>query len=482
MNPCTSTTDNHDETKNSKSDRAKKSELIREIHKLEVQIQAMEREKSTHIFSKRSDFRADFLQLEELDTNSTSERKTEKIKVRQQLEKISHMVKRFHRELKDVKPTPEFVEKLKLIMEDIEGTINSFKEQQRYKYEELLKEERSTYLEIKNLEKRFETWSQSSGCISSRPVSGRPVTSARDITKDLPPEVAAFQRFLQQTGGVRGGWDEYDHQTFLKFRQKYKGRIVFLDQLPSAIPTKTETEIREHESWYQEYLFLQDNKKYAIKKWREKKEDEKEDVLSKAGQDEETEIETEKKKQQKYLEKLQEEKSVRCAQVNAWKVQKELEKAQAEERRLQEEMMKQRKKEEERKRQQDIKQKVLEMKQQREQEEEIMKEKQKLQEQEELEIKQRIAAKQIPKFRNRDQQKLEEKLFKERLKEEERIEKELLKERIKQNTEYNVRRDPSRLLKPTTGWKQRLKDNTPNNTGPVLHMPHRAIPAWRQGP
>lgn len=29
------------------------------------------------------------------------------VKVKQQLEKISHMVKRFHKELKDVKPTPE---------------------------------------------------------------------------------------------------------------------------------------------------------------------------------------------------------------------------------------------------------------------------------------------------------------------------------------------------------------------------------------
>ncbi|KAH3830149.1 hypothetical protein DPMN_103387 [Dreissena polymorpha] len=29
------------------------------------------------------------------------------VKLKQQLEKISHMVKRFHKELRDVKPTPE---------------------------------------------------------------------------------------------------------------------------------------------------------------------------------------------------------------------------------------------------------------------------------------------------------------------------------------------------------------------------------------
>ena len=31
-----------------------------------------------------------------------------------------------------------------------------------------------------------------------------------------------FQKFLQQTGGHRGGWDEYDQGTFLKFRNRYK--------------------------------------------------------------------------------------------------------------------------------------------------------------------------------------------------------------------------------------------------------------------
>ena len=28
----------------------------------------------------------------------------------------------------------------------------------------------------------------------------------------------SLQRFLQQTGGRQGGWDDYDHNTFLKTR------------------------------------------------------------------------------------------------------------------------------------------------------------------------------------------------------------------------------------------------------------------------
>ena len=31
-----------------------------------------------------------------------------------------------------------------------------------------------------------------------------------------------LQRFLVQTGGHQGGWDDYDHQIFLKMRSKIK--------------------------------------------------------------------------------------------------------------------------------------------------------------------------------------------------------------------------------------------------------------------
>jgi len=34
-----------------------------------------------------------------------------------------------------------------------------------------------------------------------------------------------FQVFLQQTGGHRGGWDEIDHLTFLKYRNQHKVKL-----------------------------------------------------------------------------------------------------------------------------------------------------------------------------------------------------------------------------------------------------------------
>lgn len=34
----------------------------------------------------------------------------------------------------------------------------------------------------------------------------------------MPAEVRALETFLHKTGGIYGGWDQYDHQAFLKVR------------------------------------------------------------------------------------------------------------------------------------------------------------------------------------------------------------------------------------------------------------------------
>ncbi|XP_062574355.1 coiled-coil domain-containing protein 112-like [Saccostrea cucullata] len=465
-----------------KMEKAKKGEILRELRKLSVQVVAMEREKTTHLYSKRSEFRHDFASLEEMDSKMTAEIKSEQVKVKQQLEKISHMVKRFHKELKDVKPTPEFVEKLKVTMEEIEGTINSFKENQRKHYEELIRDERVTSQEIQALERKFDAWSQLSEKSNNKnKPSPAPLASARDITKDLPPQVAAFEKFLEETGGIRGGWDEYDHGTFLKFRNRYKGKTIFIKHALVAIPTKTEEEITDHEEWYQTYLSMNEKKKESIRKWRERKEGEKEDVLSKVETELAEEQEKEKQKQERLKEQLEEEKRQRFSQLNAWKVQKELERAQAEEKKLRVALEKAKKEEERKKEKAELKQKVEIHKKEREEEERFLEEQKRAWEQEDKERQKQISAREIHRFRDRDQKKMQEKLAKEKEKENEKIEKQKRLDRLREQVDVEVDRDPNRLLKPTAGWTSRLKDKGPTGSGPVINMPHRAIPSWRQG-
>lgn len=66
------------------------------------------------------------------------------------------------------------------------------------RYEELMREEKTTTQEIQALERKFEAWSQMSEPTSSRKPQQKPLASARDITKDLPQEVAQFEVALKQ--------------------------------------------------------------------------------------------------------------------------------------------------------------------------------------------------------------------------------------------------------------------------------------------
>ncbi|KAH9524492.1 hypothetical protein Btru_027017 [Bulinus truncatus] len=462
-----------------KADQLKKTELLHEIQKCNVQIQALEKEKLTHVYSKRSELRNDFISLEEEELKVADERKTESMKTKQQLDKMSHMVTKFHKELKDVKPTAEFVEKLKLIMEEIEGTINAFKEQQKLKYDELMRLERTLFQEIQQMDSKFESWNQSSN--AEIKISGKSSSRTSDmyVTKDLPPEIAAFDKFVHESGGHRGGWDEHDHQTFLRYRNIHKGRIIFLDHLKPLLPTRTEIETREHETWYQEYIFLNENKKYAIKKWREKKEDEKEDALMQV-QDELEKAKEEEKRQLLEGASIQD-KVERCKMLNAWRVHKELEKAMKEEKTIKKEIEKKKKQEEDRKKQLETKKKVEEFRQQQQMQEAMINMLEEERKQQEAERRKDIIAKEISRFRKRDLQHLFEKQRKEREKEEKEKEKLKKLEALKSQVAVEVQRDPERLLQPTAGWKERLKDSSPTLNGPVIHMPHRAVPSWRQG-
>lgn len=47
--------------------------------------------------------------------------------------------------------------------------------------------------------------------------------------------------------------------------------MSFIKELAGFLPTRSEQEIRDHEVWYQEYASLNEKKKEAIQKWREKK-------------------------------------------------------------------------------------------------------------------------------------------------------------------------------------------------------------------
>ncbi len=69
-------------------------------------------------------------------------------------------------------------------------------------------------------------------------------------------------------------------------------------------------------------------------------------------------------------------------------------------------------------------------------------------------------------------------MAREKIKENERLEKLKNLEKTKEKVEVDA--DPTRLYKMTDVWKNRIKSPRTRTADPQIHIPHRAVPNWRQ--
>ncbi|NXT24712.1 CC112 protein, partial [Syrrhaptes paradoxus] len=358
----------------------------------------IEKDKNGHLYNRKSDFRVEYSILEELECGMAVSRKTERAKILQQLSKIQNHVKRLQQQLKNVKPTPEFVDKLKEMMEEIENAINAFKEEQRQIYEQLLKEEKTVINELSLFERKVDLWTL--GSKTTEKVLKLPsarVSVDKTLENHLPEEVVEFERFLQRTGGQQGGWDDYDHQIFLKVWTKHKGRLSYMDEVLEHLCGRTKEDIEQHDKWYQEFLILHKRKKESIKKWKKKQQQEKGHLKQKE--------KSEKRLKEEWLQceeaqkqKAEEERKRQQTVIEAWKKQKAVAFA-MEQASLEEEMQK---------KQQKVRQRQCHMKLllekytlQKKEKEELEKLEKEKREEAEKEGRKRIAAEEMTKFQQR---------------------------------------------------------------------------------
>ncbi|XP_054666122.1 coiled-coil domain-containing protein 112 isoform X2 [Grus americana] len=416
-----------------KAEQAKKVEFIRTAEKLKTQLANAEKDKSGHLYNRKSDFRVEHSLLQELEHSMTVSRKTEKAKILQQLSKIQNNVKRLQQQLKDVKPTPEFVDKLKEMMEEVENAINAFKEEQRQIYEQLLKEEKTAINELSIFERKVELWAL--GSSTTEKVSKLPsarVSVGKTLENNLPEEVVEFERFLQRTGGRQGGWDDYDHQNFLKVWTKHKGRLSYVDEALEYLCGRTKEDIEEHDKWYQEFLILHERKKESIKKWKEKQQQEKRNLKEKS----EKMIKEEWLQREAQKQKAAEERKRQQAAVEAWKKQKAIAFVlqQASQLKLEEEKEKKQRKEHQR--QHHVKLLLEGYTLQKIEKEELEKLEKEKREEAEKEKRRKIAAEEITKFQERDLRKLELRILRKQAKEVEKQEKEKRLAKLREKTTF----------------------------------------------
>ncbi|NWQ97077.1 CC112 protein, partial [Burhinus bistriatus] len=189
-------------------------------------------------------------------------------------------------------------------------------------YEQLLKEEKTAINELSVFERKVELWALGSSTTEKvLKLPSHRVSVDKTLENHLPEEVVEFERFLQRTGGRQGGWDDDDHQNFLKVWTKHKGRLSYMDEALEYLCGRTKEDIQQHEKWYQEFLILHERKKESIKKWKEKLQQEKEGKLKEKEKSEKMLKEEWLRCEEAQKQKAEERKRQQAA-IEAWKKQK----------------------------------------------------------------------------------------------------------------------------------------------------------------
>ncbi|CAF3431830.1 unnamed protein product [Rotaria sp. Silwood1] len=427
------------------------------IRQLEKRLRQVIREVDTPFVSRHNEYSDVYIELVGEKNSYEQAFNAEKRRIQQHLQRISQSVRSFSKDVRHLKPDLAMVNKIRNTIEEIEQTIYASKEASRLKYEDLIAEERLLSNEVQALNDKIELWSkQRSG--QQRSDSVPPSGSARKFetfNANLLPEIIEYDRFLLEHGGTTGNWDEYDHGTFLRIRNKYKGEDKFIDDCIGFLPTKTRDQIQEHEKWYRQFLSISNKRRLALKKWREEKNQAKETILHEAEQAHNTLKEIDEaiyRVQAKEQERIRVEKS---ALIATWKQERELKKREIEE---EQEQIEKKKQQDEAKRfaeKEDQRKLVEQIRREREETERIQQEQEVKQRRLQQEIRQRTATTAIRKFRERDMNNLEDKLVRDKLQKQEEEARQRRLEAAKYQVSIDY--DPQHLYEPTQAWTSRSK-------------------------
>uniref|UniRef100_A0A674GES4 Coiled-coil domain containing 112 n=1 Tax=Taeniopygia guttata TaxID=59729 RepID=A0A674GES4_TAEGU len=282
--------------------------------------------------------------------------------------------------------------------------------------------------------------------------------------KDVKPTPEC--KFLQRTGGRQGGWDDYDHQNFLKIGIKYRGRLSYMDEALKHLSGKTKEDTEQHDKWYQEYVILHERKKESVKKWKEKQQQEKERNFQEKEKSEKMLKERWLQHEEAQKQKAEEERK----RKQAWKKQKVVAYAidQASQLKLEEKTKKQ-----QMERQSHVKLLLERNTLQKTVKEELEKLENEKKEAAEKEGRKKIAAEEISKFQEHDLHKLELSILQKHAKEIDKQERKKRLAKLREKVEVQVTKDGSTLNRPSKGWEERRQEMAPAAAEPLLRVSRR---------
>ena len=454
-----------------------------EFGRLRLQVQAVERELKAMLLSEP---------LRAETWVGRQRRKTEQAlreearAVREQLKRIKGSNAAFKGLLGEMVPGAATVSKVQAQLESIEGSIAAFKERQRGAFAKLLEQEEVLQRELSAAMRRFEGWTAREAAARAAKAEGAaegrqgPVRRAATTGHALP-EAVALDRFLKQSGGLRGGWSEYEHGTFLKHWHRHRQQQqAVVTATAEVLVNKSVADVVQHFLWHQQHQGLIEDKRRAIEAWRETKAATAASEKAREAAAEAEAAAKDKARKGQIEAARRKAAEAKAEQARLWREATAAKAAEAAERA---EAIEARRKAERREREQAAhqakKEKVEAYARKRAAEQDRLRAA--------AEAAQRAAApkptaEELAWFRARDQEAFERTVA--RREQAQREEEDKLKrlKKLRSQVKVNVRRDPSRLTRPTASSAARKQDTS--TSGGQMHVrapPRLATPAWRKG-
>ena len=234
--------------------------------------------------------------------------------------KTNKLKKQLQRLVEDQDPTTQSnmksndVASLHVTFDHLENDISTFKLKGRSRYQALQQQERNLTKELEEFQYKCQHWEtepsivRRDGSNFSTPPSKHVRTqgSSRKMSKtnssrpnSRPSIILALERKMESAGGSTGGWDSRDHATFLRLLSKYHLRSdaptlsssastasspgtaphpdvhrrieSMLSFACTKLPSYDPAQIKTHWKWYQHYTTLVDQKRQAVKEWRDRR-------------------------------------------------------------------------------------------------------------------------------------------------------------------------------------------------------------------
>ena len=389
------------------------------------------------------------------------------------LQKANDTIVLFKNEL--LQPKPDKIQHIKKVMESIESQMSTLKAYQKSIYDDLIVSDSALSAELALFDNDLHKYEKPLELNFPQRFSSVKSRTQTTNQHSLHPAIVEFDKF-SSAHGPTNGWGEFEHQLFMKIYNSSLSDQEMLRKMSPALPFKSNDQIENQINWFRKFESLERAKRGALEEWRNAKN-------AKAAQNKQnndknmSDLEKVKSKRKELYEK---DRQKRLAHLNAYKVQKELQRVMAEEEALK---LKIAAEEKEAKRQQY----VLKQKEKVQAYRERMKieEEQRAADEHDQMVNDkasssvsssdllRLHGKNMKAVEKKQQQK-QEKIIAE-FEQQQRLERMKLK--------VNVKRDPTRLFQKTKGQINREKDQSCSNN-PIVGsrgMPHKAMPAWRKG-